>query len=154
MPREMQVARNLLARLGANPGLGAEVGRRHRLPTMGVWGFVVLTSASVGDAIQVGLRYVHLSSAFLRPEVRPEADVLRILLHEDDPGGCARVPGRTRAHRDLHDHRSDPRRDEGAGRPRFCAARRRAAAGARDRERRACAADAASRPFHPARGRG
>jgi len=42
--QELTVARNLIARLGDQPGLGAEAGRRYTFGSLGVWQFALLTS--------------------------------------------------------------------------------------------------------------
>src|SRR5690348_15353388 len=53
--QELRAVRNLQARLGT--GAGAEVGRRYRLETFGVFGLAMLTSRTVLDAIDVALRF-------------------------------------------------------------------------------------------------
>lgn len=39
--QELQVMRNLVARVGDKAGLGAEVGRRARLGSFGMWGYAI-----------------------------------------------------------------------------------------------------------------
>jgi AraC-like DNA-binding protein len=64
--QELAVARNLLAHTGGQPGLGVEAGLRYTLGSAGILGFALLASPTMRDAITVGLRYVALSSAFVR----------------------------------------------------------------------------------------
>ncbi len=82
--QELQLARNLVTLTGDPPGLGADAGRRHRLTTLGIWGFVVITSPTMLAALQTGLRYAQLSSAFIRPELEIGPRETRITLHADE----------------------------------------------------------------------
>jgi AraC-like DNA-binding protein len=50
------LARNALALTG-NPALGLELGRRMHTGNLGVLGLAIMTSATVGAALEVGLRY-------------------------------------------------------------------------------------------------
>ena len=69
--QELQVMRNLLAVVGDLPGLGAEVGRRARLGSFGIWGYAILTSPTWADAVRLGVRFTRLSFAFTAPVVHP-----------------------------------------------------------------------------------
>jgi len=82
--QELQVARNLIEHLGDRPGLGVEAGRRMTVGDLGIWGFAVLTSATWGEALLLGLRYAQLTSTFMRPEVGGTPPALRLLLHDDE----------------------------------------------------------------------
>jgi AraC-like DNA-binding protein len=70
--QELTVIRNVLRRLGASPGLGTEVGTRLTVGMLGVWGFAMLNSRTLRDAIDVGNRYGYgnLSFLFIRPRVQ------------------------------------------------------------------------------------
>ncbi len=63
--QELRVVRNLQACLGT--GAGAAVGERYRAETFGVFGYAILTSRTVLDALNVALRFVDLSYAFAIP---------------------------------------------------------------------------------------
>ena len=67
--QELRVMRNLLGAVGDLPGLGAEVGRRARLGSFGIWGYAVLTSPTFADAARLGVRFARLSFAFTAPVV-------------------------------------------------------------------------------------
>ncbi|HEV7686918.1 MAG TPA: AraC family transcriptional regulator [Acidimicrobiia bacterium] len=67
--QEVRVMRNLLAAVGDLPGFGAEVGRRARLGSFGIWGYAVLTSPTFADAVRLGVRFARLSFAFTAPVV-------------------------------------------------------------------------------------
>ncbi|WP_169813096.1 AraC family transcriptional regulator [Nocardia jejuensis] len=62
--QELTVIRNLLARFGADAGLGVEVGARYHLSLYGPWGLALLSSRTLREAIEVALRYVDLAFAF------------------------------------------------------------------------------------------
>ncbi|WP_320669153.1 AraC family transcriptional regulator [Patulibacter defluvii] len=81
--QELQVARNLVARLGDVPGIGVDAGRRYTLASMGIWGFAVLTSPTWGAAIDVGLRYVQLTFAFVRPRLQDDGRQVRLVIDDD-----------------------------------------------------------------------
>lgn len=63
--QELAVARAIVGKLGDPPGLGLEVGARVTLTNFGVLGFALLSSPTVRAAIEVGLRYLALSYAFV-----------------------------------------------------------------------------------------
>ena len=62
--QELLVAGNLI-RLSRGPGqLGLELGLRYRYSTYGIWGFAVISSATLGGAIERALRFLPLTYAF------------------------------------------------------------------------------------------
>lgn len=89
--QELAVARNLIARLGDRPGLGAEAGRRYTIGSLGIWGFALMTSPSLQDMLRLGTHYAALSFAFIRP--RYEEDGREALVVLDD----AEIPADVRA---------------------------------------------------------
>ncbi|WP_433526293.1 AraC family transcriptional regulator [Nocardia pseudovaccinii] len=64
--QEVRVVRNLLARCGAEPGLGVEAGNRYHLSLYGPWGLALLSSRTVREVIEVSLRYVDSAFVFGR----------------------------------------------------------------------------------------
>ncbi len=71
--------------------LAVQAGRRYHLTTYGIWGFALASSATVGQALDVGLRFVDLSFALCRLQV--ERDDVEVRLVLDD----AAVPADVRA---------------------------------------------------------
>ncbi len=69
--QELQVVRALARRA---PGSAADVGRRYTAESFGVMGWAMRASASVGDAVDVALRFIDLSFAFVIPVARLEGD--------------------------------------------------------------------------------
>jgi AraC-like DNA-binding protein len=62
--QELKVVRNLLETIGYDAPLGLDAGERYHPTTYGIWGLTILSSPSVRDAIDVGLRYLRLTSIF------------------------------------------------------------------------------------------
>ncbi|WP_159080615.1 AraC family transcriptional regulator [Nocardia suismassiliense] len=63
--QEIAVASNLLSTCYA-PGLGLITGSRYRITTYGSWGLAMANSATMRDAVQLGLRYFALTHSFCR----------------------------------------------------------------------------------------
>lgn len=84
--QELVVIRNVLRRLGPVNGLGADAGCRMTLGMLGVWGFAMLNSRTLRDAIGIGLRYGYgnLSFAFCRPWVDFRQHEVRLVLDCDE----------------------------------------------------------------------
>lgn len=64
--RELQLIANLIEALPAVEDLGLQAGRRYHLTTYGAWGYAILSSATVRQAAELGLRYHGLTYAFTR----------------------------------------------------------------------------------------
>ncbi|GAB2883163.1 AraC family transcriptional regulator [Nocardioides pacificus] len=107
--QELQVVRNLLAATGrtasgrtasgeagsgeaglADSGLGVEVGSRYHVSTFGIFGFALLSSRTVLDAVNLALRFIDLSFTFGIPRAGIEGDLVRVVV--DDHG----LPGDVR----------------------------------------------------------
>jgi len=67
--QELRVIRNLLEIVGYDTPLGLEAGERYHPTTYGIWGFAVLSSPTVRAAVDVGLRYLRLTSIFCGVEL-------------------------------------------------------------------------------------
>ncbi|CRM08317.1 Urease operon transcriptional activator [Pseudomonas sp. 31 R 17] len=62
--QELRVAENLLRLSGHAAGLGFEVGTRYHFSTYGLFGYGLISSATVGDALALALRFLPLTYAF------------------------------------------------------------------------------------------
>ena len=58
--QELQLIRNLAQALDHIPGAGLQAGLRYRLASRGVWGFALLSCATLRDAIGMAFRYRNL----------------------------------------------------------------------------------------------
>jgi AraC-like DNA-binding protein len=61
--QELRLIANILDILGDVPGLGLQAGVRYRLTTYGIWGFAVLSSQTLRDAVSVGMKFIELTYA-------------------------------------------------------------------------------------------
>lgn len=77
---ELVVARNLVRATGNPPGLGLAVGGRLRLSSYGVWGFALLSSATLREAAVLGLRHLGLTYALAGIGVRERADEVQLVV--------------------------------------------------------------------------
>ncbi|GAA6131381.1 AraC family transcriptional regulator [Halopseudomonas sabulinigri] len=64
--QELQVIGNLLRLLPQEPALGLQAGRRYQLAHYGIWGYALLSSSNLREALELGLRYLDLTFAFTR----------------------------------------------------------------------------------------
>lgn len=62
--QELHLITNLLKALKQPPLLGWEVGLRYGFTTYGIWGYGLISSATLGDALQLALRFLPLTYAF------------------------------------------------------------------------------------------
>jgi AraC-like DNA-binding protein len=76
--QELVIIANILDALGDPPGLGLQAGLRYHLTTYGIWGFALISSPTLRDAIHMGLRYLDLTYSYCRltnRESRAELDL-------------------------------------------------------------------------------
>ena len=76
--QELAIIRNLLDALDDPPGLGVEAGATYHLTAYGIWGFTLISSATMRDALRVGGRFRELTFSFT--QVRTATDGLRLTL--------------------------------------------------------------------------
>lgn len=81
--QEIQLIRNLLSTLGHPPDLGLEAGQRYRLTTYGLWGYAVLSSPTMGDAIQLSRRMLNQTFTLTRSVVTQQGDQM-VVTHMDE----------------------------------------------------------------------
>lgn len=79
----IHVIRNLAEATGDPPGLGAAVGVRLRLSSLGAWGLLLSSCTTIADVIRVGPRYYELSENFMRPSIEYRTDAV-VLIYSDD----------------------------------------------------------------------
>ncbi|HKP62620.1 MAG TPA: AraC family transcriptional regulator [Polyangiales bacterium] len=72
--QELDVLRNILGALDPRIPFGLLAGLRYRATTHGIWGFAALSSSTLGQAMEFGLRYFDLSFSFNRVSFQLEGD--------------------------------------------------------------------------------
>ncbi len=72
--QELQLIRNLVAALGHISGIGIDAGQRYRVTTYGIWGFALLSCATLRHAVAMAVRYVDLSYPFPRIHTEVQGD--------------------------------------------------------------------------------
>lgn len=68
--QELQVIHNLVRLHGKVPGLGLMAGSEYHLTTYGIWGYALITSPTFRQAVELGLRYLDLTFAFAKVELK------------------------------------------------------------------------------------
>ncbi len=81
--QEIQLIRNLLQALGNPSDLGLDAGRRYRLNTYGLWGYALLSSPNMGEAVDVGARMLNQTYSLTRNTVQRQGDQI-IVTHHDE----------------------------------------------------------------------
>ncbi|MFW0149893.1 AraC family transcriptional regulator ligand-binding domain-containing protein [Mycobacterium sp. smrl_JER01] len=81
--QELQIARQLKALLGDVTGVGLEAGRRVTIGDLGIWAFAIMSSATIGEAIRIAVRFNQLAPAFVAAELGDETGMLVVTLHDD-----------------------------------------------------------------------
>ena len=66
LAQELRLLRAVLAEIDNHPGLGLDLGRRYHVTTYGIFGFALVSSQTLGDAMQVADRFADLSYALSR----------------------------------------------------------------------------------------
>lgn len=62
--QELKVIANLLRILGHPPGLGLDVGLRCHFSSFGMWGYGIISSSTLNEAVDKALRYLDLTFAY------------------------------------------------------------------------------------------
>lgn len=82
--QELHVLRNILRALDPSVPFGLQAGLRYRATMMGAWGFAIITSRSVREGIEIGLRYFDLTYSFNRLGFELDAGEARLLYDGSD----------------------------------------------------------------------
>ena len=81
--QEIQLIRNLQAQTGHPPDLGLAAGQRYRLQHYGLWGYALLSSPSLGEAIHLARRMLSQTYSLTRNTVSQDGDQV-IITHHDE----------------------------------------------------------------------
>ena len=96
--QELDLVTNIVKALPEVPEIGLESGSRYHVTAYGIWGYAVMSSPTVRDALDLGLRYLNLTYAFSRYEIEESAGRLCMIL---DDSGIPQPARRTLVERDL-----------------------------------------------------
>jgi len=80
--QELRLIRNLIRHLGHVPGLGIEAGKRYHFTAFGALGFAWVSSPNARSAMDVTLRYFHLTFAFTRLDVQDHGDETHVTIDD------------------------------------------------------------------------
>jgi AraC-like DNA-binding protein len=81
--QELSLIANIIQAQGHyRADLGLEAGRRYHLSSYGIWGFALISSPTLREAIHLGLRYVDLTFAFHQVQLEESADAARLILND------------------------------------------------------------------------
>lgn len=78
--QELRLISNLVEALDHIPALGVIAGERYHFNTFGALGFALVSSLTLRDAYEIGLKYVQLTFAFCRVSLEDQGDQTHILL--------------------------------------------------------------------------
>jgi AraC-like DNA-binding protein len=81
--QELRDVRNLLRHGNATARSGVVLGRRYRLSTFGIAGYALVSSRTLLDAMNFGLRYLDLTFTFSIPHARVEGDRVVVEAYDD-----------------------------------------------------------------------
>lgn len=79
---ELAVIRNLVNATGPGSTWGLDAGRRYHLTTFGIWGFALISAGTVREAVDIGLRFIDLTSALTAPYADLDEGDLRMVFHD------------------------------------------------------------------------
>jgi len=80
--QELRLISNLIKHLGDIPGIGIEAGKRYHFTAFGALGFAMVSGPNARSAIDVSLRYFHLTFAFTRFHVQDKGDETHVTLDD------------------------------------------------------------------------
>jgi AraC-like DNA-binding protein len=81
--QELRVVRNLLRDGNATARSGVVLGRRYRLSTFGIAGYALVSSRTLLDAMNFGLRHLDLTFTFSIPHARVDGDDVVIEAYDE-----------------------------------------------------------------------
>jgi AraC-like DNA-binding protein len=80
--QELRLITNLVERLGHVPTLGIEAGKRYHFTSFGALGFAMVSCPNALSALDIALRYFHLTFAFTRFNVSHHGDYTHVVIDD------------------------------------------------------------------------
>lgn len=84
--QELRVISNLLTLTGSPDQLGIDLGLRHHFSAYGMWGYGLISSATMRDALTLALRFIPLTFAFTLISYHEEGNLGVLTFGEPDLG--------------------------------------------------------------------
>lgn len=78
--QELRLIRNLVEDLGHIPALGVIAGQRYHFTSFGALGFALVSSPTLRDAMEIGLKYIQLTFAFCRFDLLDRGQHARVVM--------------------------------------------------------------------------
>jgi len=78
--QELRLIGNIVRRLGDEPALGLRAGLRYHFTALGPVGFALVSSSTLGDAMDVALRYIDLTFALTRVVIERDEHECRVIV--------------------------------------------------------------------------
>lgn len=82
--QELCVVQNLLKETSSDVGLGLVAGLQYRFSVFGMWGYGLISSATVEDAIRLAMRYLSLTYSFTQISFHEDAQIAHFAFVEAD----------------------------------------------------------------------
>jgi len=79
--QELALVRNLLRAI-AKPELGLYAGSRYHLTAFGIYGYALTSCASLGSALEFGIRFLELTHAFCNMQIEDSPETTRLVLND------------------------------------------------------------------------
>lgn len=76
--QEFQIIRNIMNHLPLDLPIAIEAGLKHHTTTFGAWGFAILSSANVHDALDIAIRYLKLGAIYSQMEFEDEGEITHL----------------------------------------------------------------------------
>ncbi|MEV6279350.1 AraC family transcriptional regulator [Nocardia sp. NPDC051832] len=97
--QEIAIITNVLRALPDSPGLGLAAGLRYHATVHGMWGYALIASQSIRDAIDIGLRFLELSYSFCDITAEETSDEIALVI---EPPATDPAVARFVAERDIN----------------------------------------------------
>ena len=84
--QELQIILNILNSLPGDQPISIETGLKHHTTTLGAWGFAILSSTNVREALLIAIRYLKLGAIFSEVELEEDGEFTHLnFFHSDLP---------------------------------------------------------------------
>lgn len=89
--QELRLIHNLVGQLAHVPGLGTQAGQRYHFTAFGALGFAMVSCPNSLSALEIALKYFHLTFAFTRFHVESHGEETRVTIDDADVPAAIRA---------------------------------------------------------------